>query len=508
MYTKFHDDTIETKFVKQLVANTNVPFISTWKPGDFAICGMLYLTKDSIYRCNHTGYPQSVLDECEISNYDITSQKINLKQYFSGGDLTDKYKNSDTKHENKIRYFTKISPYVFGEEYFNITGKYVSKIQGYDAETHFYLGQYLRMMRDIFDLDMLPFYNCYCGETIADVDFDSNSNVYTNKKSTLYKIMSVPVRFGKTYTIAFNSELPVEVISVIYGRKGIIKEKTDNLNDIADNVYQSKPTYKRFNKLSFSHPVTYRTKDWHQLYQSYIYGKYGKIVENPDGSVVADDNFYDQGLGQFEKYLRLLIKVPATNNSSLVVLEGDYSLGQPIESTNSNTVTYTNQTYADITVNSKIVSGALQRPEFITQSAVSYKDVNNNTEHYAKDVVGTKYNYVEPMLSPLGLLQLSTGEDYAFSNRLIEYLTQNVINPLDSFGKDIERVQNYASSLECLQKNGNRYSGYYVKGVWDDSLRKFLFELTKNSKVLSQSIDLSGYVDKDTELVVTRGQKV
>nr|DAD82754.1 MAG TPA: hypothetical protein [Siphoviridae sp. ctrpg19] len=101
---------------------------------------MLYLTKDSIYRCNHTGYPQSVLDECEISNYDITSQKINLQQYFSGGNLTDKYKSSDIKHENKIRYFTKISPYVFGEEYFNITGKYVSKIQGYDAETHFYLG--------------------------------------------------------------------------------------------------------------------------------------------------------------------------------------------------------------------------------------------------------------------------------------------------------------------------------------------------------------------------------
>lgn len=491
MYTKFHDDTIETKFVKQLVANTNVPFISTWKPGDFAICGMLYLTKDAIYRCNHTGYPQSVLDECTVDYDQMSLSKINLSQYFKDGNLTVNYKDDKPKHENKIRYFTKISPYVFGEEYFNITGKYVSKIQGYDAETHFYLGQYLRMMRDIFDLDMMPFYNCYCGETVADVDFDSGSNVYTNKQSTLCKIMSVPVRFGKTYTIAFNSELPVEVISVIYGRKGIIKDKTNNLNDINDETYQNRPTYKRFNKLSFTHPVTYRTKDWHQLYQSYIYGKYGKIVGNPDGSVVADDDFYDQGLGQFEKYLRLLIKVPATNNSSLVVLEGDYSLGQPIESANSNSVTYTNQTYADLTVNSKLVSGAWQRPNFIY----------NNKQFQYED-------YVEPMLSPLGLLQLSTGDDYAFSNRLIEYLTQNVINPLDSFSKDIERVQKYASSSECLQKNRKRYRGYYVKGVWDDSLRKFLFDLTKNSNVLSQSVDLTGYVDKDTELVVTRGQKV
>ena len=41
MYTKFYDNTIETKFIKQLVANTNVPFISTWKTGDFAIRGMI-----------------------------------------------------------------------------------------------------------------------------------------------------------------------------------------------------------------------------------------------------------------------------------------------------------------------------------------------------------------------------------------------------------------------------------------------------------------------------------
>jgi hypothetical protein len=80
---------------------------------------------------------------------------------------------------------------VFGDEYYNITGRYTSKILGYDADTHFYLGQYLRMMRDIFDLDMMPFYNCYCGDTLSDVDFDSKGNVYTSSANSLCSLSTL-----------------------------------------------------------------------------------------------------------------------------------------------------------------------------------------------------------------------------------------------------------------------------------------------------------------------------
>jgi hypothetical protein len=68
MYTKFYDNTLTTKFIKALVAKTNVPFISTWKPGDFAIRGMLYLTKDAIWKCQHTGFPKSIDDVCDSNN--------------------------------------------------------------------------------------------------------------------------------------------------------------------------------------------------------------------------------------------------------------------------------------------------------------------------------------------------------------------------------------------------------------------------------------------------------
>jgi hypothetical protein len=96
-----------------------------WKPGDFAIRGMVYVTKDSIIKCNHTGYPRSVYDVCDAKNIYINGKL---------------YTRSETSGSNLIPYFTVVSPFVFGEEYHNVTGKYVSNISGYEPTTHYYLG--------------------------------------------------------------------------------------------------------------------------------------------------------------------------------------------------------------------------------------------------------------------------------------------------------------------------------------------------------------------------------
>ena len=117
MYVKFYDNNITTKFVKELVAKTKVPFISTWKPGDFAIRGMFYLTRDAIWKCQHTGWPESINAICPE---DHPSHK------------------SGSYNNNELRFFQRISPYVFGEEYYNLVGSYKSKVLGYDATTHFY----------------------------------------------------------------------------------------------------------------------------------------------------------------------------------------------------------------------------------------------------------------------------------------------------------------------------------------------------------------------------------
>jgi hypothetical protein len=171
MYTKFYDNTIVTKFVKELVARTNVPFISTWKPGDFAIRGMFYITSDSIWKCLHTGWPKSVNDFCDLTH------ETRVAERDGNGNIIITSNNIDKSKTMSVRFFERVSPYVFGQEYFNITGNYKSDLLGYDATTHFYLGQYLRMMRDIYDLDLMPFYNCYSGENLVDIDFNAKGEV-------------------------------------------------------------------------------------------------------------------------------------------------------------------------------------------------------------------------------------------------------------------------------------------------------------------------------------------
>lgn len=461
MYTKFYDNTLTTKFIKELVAKTNVPFINTWKPGDFAIRGNLYLARDAIWECQHTGLPNSIDDICSFGN--------------NSPHVSENYTNDE------LRFFKRVCPYVFGEEYYGITGRYESKILGYDNTTHFYLGQYLRMMRDMFNLDMMPFYNCFGGEYLADVDFDSNGNVqHLISQNSGYKILSVPVRFGQTYMISIDSETPIECVCAIYGSKGLLKELTDNLNDVEGSESNGHNTYNKYQRMQFQHPVFYTTISWHQLYS-----------QLDDNEKVINDLTYDQRLGQFERYLRLLIKIPKSNSSSVVVIEGDYGVVDGIlESENTPSVTWSNQYLQGLTVNSKTVTGDWIRPEII--------EADENNKQIS--------NKIPPLLSPLSLLQINDGNIYAFSDRLIEYLTQNVINHLDTFGKNVERIQQYSKSNINKLKNGTIYSGAVVPGVWDEDLQQYLFELSKNSLILNRKLDLNGYVDKDTETVITRGQ--
>ena len=441
-------------------------------------------------------------------------------------------------------------------------------------------------MRDIYDLDMMPFYNCFGNEYLADIDFDSSGKVFSTKFSdSMYKILSVPVRFGQTYMIALNSEVPVECICAIYGSKGYIKALTDNLNSInSEPATTSKHnTYQKFQRTQFQSPVLYKTVSWHQLYAQ---------LEDDDTKTI-NEKAYDQSLGQFEKYLRLLIKIPKTNNSSVVVIEGNYSVQDQKNLINvigsehlqeykaKSNITWSNQYLYGTSVNAKTVSGDWIRPEIIQNAdglnfvknnnqiefnnkkntynysfTVIYKQSetsivtllnqkitqvfensinNSDREDAVKQIIKNRYasvlntsvenlqitdlseavivnpeykKYEKPLLSPLGLLQVSDGNIYAFSDRLVEYLVQNVINHLDEFTKDIERVQQYSKSDINYIKNIDRYTGDIVPGVWDKDFQTYLFNLVEQSKILGRKIDLTGYVDKDTETIITRGQKV
>ena len=100
MFTKFNDNTIETKFIQNLLASSNIPTHTIWKPNQFVSKGYTYLTQFGIFKANATGFFSSL--------YGIDS---------NSGEPA----------------FTRIADYEFGRKYFNYTTNYCSNSGYYDS---------------------------------------------------------------------------------------------------------------------------------------------------------------------------------------------------------------------------------------------------------------------------------------------------------------------------------------------------------------------------------------
>jgi len=112
-------------------------------------------------------------------------------------------------------------------------------------------------------------------------------------------------------------------------------------------------------------------------------------------------------LSQYEEDLKLFIKIPQNNESSITILEGDYA------------------GYNDrlLTNNGKILQN---------------RTITNFEVNQSNDSLESRF--FEPITN-LQLLQLNTGISYPFADRLMEYLTGNVIDKLDTIPDNIIRTQ-------------------------------------------------------------------
>lgn len=298
---------------------------------------------------------------------------------------------------------------------------YTSGYRYYDSETHEKLGQLLRCYRDMKYLNLMPFYNCFSGAYFPGVKINK-FGVYATAK-TLYKTIKIPIRFNTKYTIAIDCLSSVYIAPAILANQNFViipqpgKDQALNLTQelckIDGNVIYLPST-------SFKRPIVYEVKN------------------------TGDDCglFYT-----YHKDLYMLIQVPLNNDSSIVVLEGDYTK-----------------------CGSKKVFNAQHIEEF------------NNT---LLDSL---------LISDLSLLQFSDKQNYSFSNKLIEYLLWNVISHRDDISDNILYVQ------ECLSPQyriTNRYS------VWDKQLRYEVFNAYMNSN-RTNKLDIVGYVDKDVERYLLR----
>lgn len=129
-------------------------------------------------------------------------------------------------------------------------------------------------------------------------------------------------------------------------------------------------------------------------------------------------------LAEFEDDLKLFIKVPTSNKSSIVVLEGDYcAAGDSV---------YTQKQY----IAKPVPDGAADR-NYVQQNILTYNKTIVNFEHLEEIAASDQFK----LISQPQLLRINTGTSYPFADRLIEYLTDNAITHLDEIGDNVQRTK-------------------------------------------------------------------
>lgn len=419
MYQQFFKNTIASKFIKNLLAHTPIPNIPTANDYDYIIEGFDYIYKASIIRCNSSGWLNSDTE----GNYLRVSDSTIADDGLLVGYILPPAK------------YDVIADYDFGTEYKQFTERYLSKYDYYDTETHIMLGKYLRCIRDIYNIDLMPFYNCFCYKVAN--DFIITDKGIDKPTDNSLKVFLVPIKFNRTYTIAIDSATPVRMKPVFYDKVGLLRADYDEESEtlLSDKIEGFDRNYA---SMRFKYPIKYR---------------------------VGND---DKDLQRNEDSLYLAIQMSAKNDSSIVVLEGDYT---------------------EVGVSKVYSDGILDT------------------------LISSEINSL--FLTDLSLLMFNDRNIYAFSDRLIEYLLLNVIDNTDPLYGNIAKTQanlavNVPRYIRKMQEQGV-YDASYAYGVdfgtygaWNTTVRSWVYRLY-NYLRKQPAYDMNGFVDKDTEKTMMRG---
>lgn len=421
---KFNTSDLFTGYLKQLLHDFNLPKIK------------VYTKKHREYFNKHNEESAEILSTSQ--NTDLNVRHF---PYLKDGQIQEYINNKWYNISTKVAAAPKF--YTYGQKILNYTKNLKINSNVYDSYTHEYLGDYLRFQRDYYDLNLMSLYNCFSNRACDKLNLkwylNNNTEVVFNTDDTNYKIYMLPVKLFQTYTIAIDSSQPIELCCGIYGDYQDTREKFNSIPQY---------TYKKISHSIFSQPFIFDLLDYTND------RKVNTLIE----SLTENDKIE---LAQNECDLKLFIKIPVNNTSTIVVLEGNY-IGWNDRS--ETWVERNNKKYFEVKSN---------------KSVLNLDFINNDT----------KLN----LISPLQLLQFNTNEQHPFADRLIEYLIGNVISNTEE-----EIYDNVRRAQKALYDN-NKYM-IRVPGAWDYEMNKLFYEyMTSRNLDFETDHDLLGYVDKDVE---------
>lgn len=439
MFQEFYKTTIISKYIKYLLSYTPLPLYPTIEHNQHMIEGCIYIYKDKVLKCTKSGHFSAMafydsdfdhlyasdflyVQDKKIEDYMTIIEPHKYYRYDSPLVVTDSLIKIN---KPKLAEYELLNNFIFGEDIHGVTQRFVSNVSYYDPTTHKILGEYLRLLKNQFDVNLMPLYNCFTGEIVTNVSLNPTNLTLNNYSIDGYKTMLVPIKFNKTYTISIDCSFPIMFKSIVYNEHLITNYNKNKLisDMLGDNA-------RRLNSSKFSTPFKFR-------------------LNNIDrGATISNGEKLAKYLQQFEENLYLAIQVPVGCDSTLVVLEGDYT-------------SMTHYRRSDM----KITTGKIPR------------------------------DFSEILTTLPSLMTASDGRQHPFSSKLISYLIGNTIDNREYIDDNVLGVEN---KINYTPKH---------QGIWDNQLRYILFNkyLDICEKFNLNREDILGFVDIDIEDAVRKG---
>jgi len=265
----------------------------------------------------------------------------------------------------------------------------------------------------------MPMYNCFNYATAENLVVNNGviEEVIARDENKSNKTFLIPIKFNKQYTISIESGSQYYIAPILYYDNRLVDMYVGNTQIDITNIY-----LKGIKSLSYS-----------QFEKPFLFEINLQDISNNDSILKS---IYDR-----QDCLYLMVQMNFANNSSIVVLEGNY-LGKT-------------------SIGSEIVyDGELS--EKVADEIYSYK----------------------PQLQ-----EYNTHSFSPYSDNLVQYLLASAIF------NDRENEYNVQFVRNAL--------GLTSKGTYDNEVREMVFEKTLNS-LQTNKIDVYGYVDCNAEKVILK----
>lgn len=332
--------------------------------------------------------------------------------------------------------------YNYGKKYLNLTSNLEINNLIYDRETHRYLGKYLRFLRDQKHVDLMSMYNCFDGET-----------------------------FSKNITITIGND------------KEIVFKNDDNYI-----VYQI--------------PITLNALDLKMFDGREI--QLGVYIDANDTYVEGSTKKSCKDF-VLEKTYKTMRTTSIFKYDALVTLL--QSLKDPTITNAARTTTELSTILKDFILNNvdkmyllvKVLKSAL-KSMVILEDSKEYEYVDSKSV-WQKPRASTIIKYPTLQVFPQLFSNENLDNNYLLADRLVEYLTENVICPLSNM-HDINRFHAVVGEnpTKLPVKSVDRIYGYWTKSDTDN----VIYLMRKNRDYIYNIYDMLGYVDKDIENLIRK----